>query len=941
MPNGVDERFSPVGRPGAGAPRATGSIGPTCSSSARASRARTSPRWPTRTASCASWASSWWRRARGAPTCARARRRRCARSATCGRATCPASTPARWRSPCRRCTRASGCPCSRRWPAACRWWRPTARRCPRPAATPRCSWIPRTAPALADALRRRRHRRGAARAARAGRARAGDAASPGRAARELTDEVIGEVLEQDEPIAPRPAPRPRRRRPPSDRGGRVHDHRQPRAPRPARDRASSSLERRAARESTSDTELIVVDNGSTRRLGGARARAASRTSTLVALPRNQGFAGGLAAGIAAAGGEWIAVFNNDTTVEPDAVAVMLEAARRDPRVGSVAAQMRFADRRDVLNSAGLELDRLGHRGRPAGRHARRATTASDSPTRSSAPPAAPPSSARDMLEQVGGFDETFFAFFEDVDLAWRAQAHGWTRPVRARGGRLPPPLGHRAPRLAGEALPRGPQPRAHAGQERHHRDAAAQRARDAALRRWPTWSSRRSPRAALAPLRGRLQGLREWRGYRRAGTPHRRPVDCAGRSASGGALQRHRAWARSLDGASRAEHSRRAGAPLTMRSAIVHDWFQGFHGAERTVAAMLDLFARDPDIFTFHAARELLPDRLAVGDRAASRGSSRLPGRPPARPRPGPLALAAALHAALLRAPRPERLRARGQLLARLRGGREAARARRCTSATATRRCATSGCRRRSAAGRAASRALALRALRGRLRALGPARVRSGPTSTSPTRRPWPSGSRASTAARRWWCRRRWPSATFPRDVARDPSHFLWVHRLVPYKRPLEVAEAFRGAARPAADDGRRRAARGASCGPACRPTSSCSAGSPRERLARALRQRRRASSTSARRTSASRWSRRSPPARRCSRADRGGARDIVRPGRDGVLISDGGDPAQIRAGVRELAGARLGRRGAAQSAQRFSEERFGAASPRSCALSAQVRLKA
>ena len=36
-----------------------------------------------------------------------------------------------------------------------------------------------------------------------------------------------------------------------------------------------------------------------------------------------------------------------------------------------------------------------------------------------------------------------------------------------------------------------------------------------------------------------------------------------------------------------------------MRTAIVHDWFQGLHGSERTVAAMLDLFARDPDILTF------------------------------------------------------------------------------------------------------------------------------------------------------------------------------------------------------------------------------------------------------------------------------------------------------------------------------------------------------
>ncbi len=54
--------------------------------------------------------------------------------------------------------------------------------------------------------------------------------------------------------------------------------------------------------------------------------------------------------------------------------------------------------------------------------------------------------------------------------------------------------------------------------------------------------------------------------------------------------------------------------PLRVRAAIVHDWFQGYHGAERTVEAMrAGLFApgSEPDIFTFHAARELLPPCLA------------------------------------------------------------------------------------------------------------------------------------------------------------------------------------------------------------------------------------------------------------------------------------------------------------------------------------------
>jgi glycosyltransferase involved in cell wall biosynthesis len=53
--------------------------------------------------------------------------------------------------------------------------------------------------------------------------------------------------------------------------------------------------------------------------------------------------------------------------------------------------------------------------------------------------------------------------------------------------------------------------------------------------------------------------------------------------------------------------------PIAARTAIVHDWFQGYHGAERTVEAIRSgLFAADnpPDVFTFHAARELLPPEL-------------------------------------------------------------------------------------------------------------------------------------------------------------------------------------------------------------------------------------------------------------------------------------------------------------------------------------------
>jgi len=67
-----------------------------------------------------------------------------------------------------------------------------------------------------------------------------------------------------------------------------------------------------------------------------------------------------------------------------------------------------------------------------------------------------------------------------------------------------------------------------------------------------------------------------------------------------------------------------AGRPV----AIVHDWFQGYHGSERVVEALADdvlAEASRVDVFTFHAARELLPPRLAARIVHESK-PSRLPG---------------------------------------------------------------------------------------------------------------------------------------------------------------------------------------------------------------------------------------------------------------------------------------------------------------------------
>jgi glycosyltransferase involved in cell wall biosynthesis len=163
----------------------------------------------------------------------------------------------------------------------------------------------------------------------------------------------------------------------------------------------------------------------------------------------------------------------------------------------------------------------------------------------------------------------------------------------------------------------------------------------------------------------------------------------------------------------------------------------------------------------------------------------------------------------------------------------------------------------------------------------------------------------------------------FPRDVARDPTRFLWVHRLVPYKRPLEVAEAFRELPE------LRLTMVG--LGPLEAQLRSTLPANvellgwvPRERLAQLF-----AGAAGFIHVGEEDFGISMVEALAAGTpvlgANAGGARDIVRPELDGVLIGDPADPARIRAGVRELAGGEWNPDALRESARRFSEERFRA----------------
>jgi GT2 family glycosyltransferase len=140
------------------------------------------------------------------------------------------------------------------------------------------------------------------------------------------------------------------------------------------------------------------------------------------LRRNAGFSGNVNAGLRAARGEVLCLLNNDAQAEPDWVSVCVETLMDQPRIGSVASKVLFADR-CTINSAG---DLMGRDGAPRQRGAGQPDgSAWNTPGPVFGAMGGAAAYRRAMLADVGLLDEVFFMYLEDVDLAFRAQLLGW------------------------------------------------------------------------------------------------------------------------------------------------------------------------------------------------------------------------------------------------------------------------------------------------------------------------------------------------------------------------------------------------------------------------------------------------------------------------------------------------------------------------------------
>ena len=182
----------------------------------------------------------------------------------------------------------------------------------------------------------------------------------------------------------------------------------------------------------SGVELVLVDNGTDQ--SRSRAVADEHGATLVVPGANLGYGAAANRGVADARAPWLLVCNSDLVWQPGALDALVAAGEAHPRAGSLGPALLNPD--GTVYPSARELPSLtqgaGHAilgrvwpGNPWTRaYQARQETAGDERT------AGWLSGAclllrREAFEQVGGFDDGYFMFFEDIDLGERLGRAGW------------------------------------------------------------------------------------------------------------------------------------------------------------------------------------------------------------------------------------------------------------------------------------------------------------------------------------------------------------------------------------------------------------------------------------------------------------------------------------------------------------------------------------
>ncbi len=175
-----------------------------------------------------------------------------------------------------------------------------------------------------------------------------------------------------------------------------------------------------------DFEIIIVDNGSQ---GDAKESIDAylseynivHKSKVLMLEKNVGFPGGNIRGLEIATGDYIATLNNDTEVDKDWLKELVLSMESDPKIGICASLLLVHGTKTIDSAADGVAKTLKGFKRGEGEGPEKYTE------REYVFGACAGAALyrREMLDDIGFFDEDFFLIHEDTDLNFRAQLAGW------------------------------------------------------------------------------------------------------------------------------------------------------------------------------------------------------------------------------------------------------------------------------------------------------------------------------------------------------------------------------------------------------------------------------------------------------------------------------------------------------------------------------------
>ncbi len=144
---------------------------------------------------------------------------------------------------------------------------------------------------------------------------------------------------------------------------------------------------------------------------------------LIQNQENRGFCAANNQGFAASESEFVALLNNDAEAEPGWLAALASAFEDRPDVGMAASKI-------LVYEDPRRIDKVGHLIYPDGQNRGRGTGELDQGQYDRIEEVLWPDGCaamyrRTMLEQIGGFDEDFFAYADDAELGLRARIAGW------------------------------------------------------------------------------------------------------------------------------------------------------------------------------------------------------------------------------------------------------------------------------------------------------------------------------------------------------------------------------------------------------------------------------------------------------------------------------------------------------------------------------------